>query len=80
MKIDFNENGDFYFLRKDDVRRDFDCYAYRLASADLGSEITVLSKQNLTFKPLKRVTLFDLEAEVVSCAFVFRGSVQVLKN
>lgn len=22
MNIDFNENGDFYFLRKDDVRRD----------------------------------------------------------
>ncbi|HDF0610408.1 TPA: hypothetical protein PEC17_002597 [Staphylococcus aureus] len=80
MKIDFNENGDFYFLRKDDVRRDFDCYAYRLVSADLGLEITVLSKQNLTFKPLEKVTLFDLEAEMGSCAFVFRGSVQVLKN
>ncbi|EZT30403.1 hypothetical protein V113_02716, partial [Staphylococcus aureus Tur-4] len=23
MKIDFNENGDFYFLRKEDVKRDF---------------------------------------------------------
>ncbi|HHQ5170693.1 TPA: hypothetical protein ACSP6G_000834 [Staphylococcus aureus] len=78
MNIKFNENGDFYFLRKDDVRRDFGCYAYRLASADLGSEITVLSKQNLTFNPLEKVTLFDLDADMNSCAFVFRGSLQAL--
>ncbi|WPG01518.1 hypothetical protein [Staphylococcus aureus] len=78
MKIDFNENGDFYFLRKEDVKRDFGCYAYRLASADLGSEIIVLSKQNLTFKPLEKVSLFDLEADMGSCAFVFKGAIQAL--
>ncbi|HDJ3135252.1 TPA: hypothetical protein PP895_000523 [Staphylococcus aureus] len=78
MKIDFNENGDFYSLRKEDVKRDFGCYAYRLASADLGSEIIVLSKQNLTFKPLEKVSLFDLEADMGSCAFVFKGSNQAL--
>ncbi|EZT66059.1 hypothetical protein D3233_10055 [Staphylococcus aureus] len=78
MNIEFNENGDFYFLRKDDVRRDFGCYAYRLASPDLGSEMIVLSKQNLTFKPLEKVSLFDLEVEMGSCTFVFRGSLQSL--
>ncbi|UMT79044.1 hypothetical protein ML436_04740 [Staphylococcus roterodami] len=74
MKIDFNENGDFYFLRKDDVRRDFDCYAYRLASADLGSEITVLSKQNLDLKPLEKVVLNDLA--INDASYVFKGEIR----
>ncbi|HHU6749113.1 TPA: hypothetical protein ACUI22_002817 [Staphylococcus aureus] len=73
MKIDFNENGDFYFLRKDDVRRDFDCYAYRLASVDLGSEIIVLSKQNLDLKPLEKVVLNDLE--INDASYVFKGEI-----
>ncbi|MCT2552783.1 MULTISPECIES: hypothetical protein [Staphylococcus] len=75
MKIDFNENGDFYFLRKDDVRRDFDCYAYRLASADLGSEITVLSKQNLDLNPLEKVVLNDLT--INDASYVFKGEIRV---
>ncbi|CAG9978509.1 TPA: hypothetical protein ACU27A_001893 [Staphylococcus aureus] len=74
MKIDFNENGDFYFLRKDDVRRDFDCYAYRLASVDLGSEIIVLSKQNLDLKPLEKVILNDLE--INDASYVFKGEIR----
>ncbi|HCY9825636.1 TPA: hypothetical protein O2F65_001673 [Staphylococcus aureus] len=74
MKINFNENGDFYFLRKDDVRRDFDCYAYRLASADLGSEITVLSKQNLDLKPLEKVVLNDLA--INDASYVFKGEIR----
>ncbi|WPF96932.1 hypothetical protein SE116_11500 [Staphylococcus aureus] len=78
MNIKFNENGDFYFLRKDDVRRDFDCYAYRLASADLGSEIMVLSKQNLDLKPLEKVVLNDLE--VKDATYVFKGQIHLVKN
>ncbi|MCG9843420.1 hypothetical protein LHK36_07545 [Staphylococcus argenteus] len=74
MNIDFNENGDFYFLRKDDVRRDFDCYAYRLASADLGSEITVLSKQNLDLNPLEKVVLNDLT--INDSSYVFKGEIR----
>ncbi|RCV67811.1 hypothetical protein [Staphylococcus aureus] len=74
MNIEFNENGDFYFLRKDDVRRDFDCYAYRLASADLGSEIMVLSEQNLDLKPLEKVFLNDLE--IKDSTYVFKGEIK----
>ncbi|ACY11586.1 MULTISPECIES: hypothetical protein [Staphylococcus] len=76
MKIDFNENGDFYFLGKKDVRRDFDCYAYRLASVDLGSEIMVLSKQNLDLKPLEKVVLNDLE--VKDATYVFTGKLEFI--
>ncbi|HDE5119652.1 TPA: hypothetical protein PDD04_002337 [Staphylococcus aureus] len=74
MNIEFNENGDFYFLRKEDVRRDFDCYAYRLASADLGSEIMVLSEQNLDLKPLEKVFLNDLE--IKDSTYVFKGEIK----
>ncbi|WP_421136263.1 hypothetical protein [Staphylococcus aureus] len=74
MNIEFNENGDFYFLRKEDVRRDFDCYAYRLVSADLGSEIMVLSEQNLDLKPLEKVFLNDLE--IKDSTYVFKGEIK----
>ncbi|HDJ3030393.1 TPA: hypothetical protein PP820_002798, partial [Staphylococcus aureus] len=66
MKIDFNENGDFYFLGKKDVRRDFDCFMYRLASVDLGSEIIILSKQNLDLENLEKVVLTDLKVKDAS--------------
>lgn len=75
MKITFNENGDFYFLGKKDVRRDFDCFMYRLASVDLGSEIIVLSKQNLDLENLEKVVLTDLK--VKDASYVFTGEIRV---
>ncbi|MGT3738865.1 hypothetical protein ACVTLO_08810 [Staphylococcus aureus] len=74
MNIEFNESGDFYFLGKKDVKRDFGCYAYRLASADLGSEIIVLSEQNLDLKPLEKVVLNDLE--IKDSTYVFKGEIK----
>ena len=68
----------FIFQAKKDVRRDFDYFMYRLASVDLGSEIIVLSKQNLDLENLEKVVLTDLK--VKDATYVFTGKLESINQ
>ncbi|WPF98895.1 hypothetical protein SE116_11505 [Staphylococcus aureus] len=76
MQIDFNENGDFYFLGREILTYDDGFYVYRLASKDLGNEITVLSSQNLDLKFLDKVILSDLKLNDCS----FKGQIHLAEK
>ncbi|UXV29653.1 hypothetical protein [Mammaliicoccus sciuri] len=59
MRIHFDMNGEFLFQGKKFL--DTECIQYKLASLELGEQVSVISNEDIDFSYLEKVQLNDIK-------------------